>query len=159
MGLNTAVRASEVTYLVRHDGLIFHRHQHLAGALNAHDIRGGRGPHRGAGEEAVAMASSMSLDVAGFGLDDHAERLGWAKAIGFCEFMATNASLLGCPLRFGERHAPASIQAPNARPLLCAVRMISNALLVAAVRRRQAGELQLVRRPLHRRAGGDAAGV
>jgi hypothetical protein len=124
MGLDTAVRGSAVTYLLRADGLIYHRHQH-AGA----GARASRG-----------VAQRMSFDVAGF--HDPLDRLrARAEAIGYIEYLATSETPLRCAERFGAQHAPALIKAPNARPLLCALRMITNDLVVCAARRRQAQEL------------------
>jgi hypothetical protein len=124
MGLDTAVRASEVAYLLRRDGLALHRHQHV-------DVPPSRA--------LTGISQSMSFEIAGF--DDLLSNRRWAEAIGYIEYLVTSEHPRGCAARFGERHVPGAIKAPNARPLLCAIRMISNDLLVSAARRRQVNEL------------------
>lgn len=122
-GLDTAVRPSEVTYLLRADGHALHRHQH-----------GDISPSRAL----AGIAQGMSFEIEGF--ENHGERRNWAEAIAYIEFLATSECVMRCTRRFGESHSPAAIKAPNARGLLCAVRMIENDLMVSAARQRQAAE-------------------
>jgi hypothetical protein len=127
MGLNTAIRPSDVTYLLRHDGLKLYRYDHFRPTAST----GG------------GISHGLSFDLAGFDTSVDKWR-GLAEALAFVEFLTTNVNPPNCSARFGRLHAPARIKSPSGRPLLCAARMIENDLLVCEARVRQAAELLVV---------------
>lgn len=123
--LDIALQPSSVSYWVRQDDLAgegnLHRRQHATG------------------DDSQAVAGAMNFSVLGLRLDTAKDL---AVAISYAEFLAQGKSLRFAQ-QFGDQLAPSFVkaQSEDVRAVFRGLRIMLNAALISAVRRRQAKAL------------------